>query len=268
MPSERTVAGGKGAVLRIEGVSHCYSAGAAALSGVSLSVGEGELVALIGANGSGKSTLLRILAGVLAPTEGRAHLPARSVIAYLSQDLELDPEMTFRETLSLLATLQGVPQTEVPAAIDGAARVFVLGPLLDRRISAASGGQRRRVHVAGGLLHPGARFFFLDEPTAGLDDEGSEVVFSELGGRVQGGAAVVVATHEIERVAARASRVALLDGGRLVECDAPSALLDRHGQSATAAGHPGDLRGVYRHLTGRDVAPPERRGGRGDRRRR
>jgi ABC-2 type transport system ATP-binding protein len=232
----------------------------AALSGIDLDVGFGAVTALIGPNGAGKTTLLRILAGLLAPTAGTVEVlgvtqpataPRRSRelrrrLGSIPQELALDPEMTGRETLWLLAALQGVPGRDRGTRIAALGEAFGVTAHLARRVATWSGGLRRRLHLAAGMIQD-PDLLLLDEPTAGLDPEGSDVLWVELGRRARSGRAVAVATHDLAAVERSADHVVLLDGGRISAAGSPRELLAEHGCRTLVE--------VYRHCTG--LPPPD-----------
>lgn len=232
-------------VCRTRGLGHRYAQDARpALAGVDLRIDAGGVVVLAGRNGGGKTTLLRALAGQLQPTEGDVTLlgvtqPARATkrdrvalrrtTGFVGQSPALDPEMTCAETLLLLAALHGVPTRDrTQLATDTAAR-FGVTPWLDERVAALSGGLRRRLHLALGLLHE-PTVAFLDEPEAGLDADGRERLWTLLRTRAEAGRSTVVSSHDLSSATDRADRVVLLDRGAVVADDAPRALLHQHGR--------------------------------------
>jgi ABC-2 type transport system ATP-binding protein len=230
-----------------------------ALAEVDLDLLRGGLTALVGPNGAGKTTLLRVLAGLLAPDAGEVEVlgapPAalrrrsfRRRIGYIPQEVALDPEMTGRETVSLLAALHGVPRRERTGRVAGLAAAFDLEEHLPRLVSTWSGGLKRRLHLASGMIHD-PELLLLDEPTVGLDLEGTDFLWAELGRRVASGRAVAVVTHDLAAVEKEADFVAVLDRGRIVASGPPAGLIAAHGGSSLVQ--------VYRRLTGRD---PEGRG--------
>ncbi|HEX2163285.1 MAG TPA: ABC transporter ATP-binding protein, partial [Thermoanaerobaculia bacterium] len=222
--------------------------------------------------GSGKTTLLRILAGVLEPSAGEVEVlgvrrPARSGGAarralrrgtsYLSQDPALDPEMTGGETLALAAALYGLPRRARRRRVAELAAGFGLDGHLGRRVSAWSGGLKRRLHLAAGLVHD-PELLLLDEPTAGLDPEGTRRLWADLAARAARGGAVAIVSHDLPAVERHAARVALLDRGALVACGPPTEVR-RLGDGTTAP----DLGEAFRRRTGRppeDLLPPPPRG--------
>lgn len=229
-------------VARLRGVGRRYpgaDSGAGALEGVDLDLRPGELVAFLGANGAGKTTLLRVLAGVLPPSAGTVQVlgfedPAaakgrtarqwRRLRGYIAQETALDPEMTGEEILRLFATLYAVPRALRQGRMARLVATFDLHRLLKRRVATFSGGQKRRLHLAAGLLHD-PRLLLLDEPAAGLDLSGGDRLWDELEHRAQHGATVVVISHDLARVKSRAGRVIVLRAGEVVADGTPQEVL-------------------------------------------
>jgi len=242
------------------GVRHRFGA-ATALAGVDLGLRYGEITALVGANGSGKTTLLRILAGILEPSAGEVEVlgvarPARSPrhtrrglrrrASYISQDPALDPEMTGGETLRLAATLYGLDHRQRRQRVAELAAGFGVDSHLSRRVSTWSGGLRRRLHLAAGMIHD-PELLLLDEPTAGLDPPGRELLWKDLAARAQRERAVAIVTHDLVAAERHAGTIAILDRGALLVAASPRELLTIDGGTAA------DLNEVFRRTTGRDV---------------
>ncbi|HXO20248.1 MAG TPA: ABC transporter ATP-binding protein, partial [Thermoanaerobaculia bacterium] len=217
-------------------VSKDYPAGPRALDEVDLDLPRGAVTVLVGANGGGKTTLLRILAGLLPPSSGEVTVldvpqPAsagrwrqralRRGVGYVPQEVALDPEMTGRETLSLLATLHGVARRDRRRRIAELALAFGTADHLPRPVAAWSGGLKRRLHLAAGMIHD-PELLLLDEPTAGLDDQGSVFLWAELARRAAAGRTVAVVTHDLAAAERHADRVVIVDGGRIVAAGSPA----------------------------------------------
>jgi ABC-2 type transport system ATP-binding protein len=218
----------------LRGVGVRFSHSALALAEVDLVLQSG-LAAVVGPNGAGKTTLLRVLAGLLVPDAGTVEIPGdKRLRGYIPQDLALDPEMTGRETLWLLAALHGVPRRERAGRIAHLAESFGTAGHLPRPVASWSGGLKRRLHLAAGMIHD-PDLLLLDEPAAGLDPAGSDFLWMELKRRAAAGRAVVVVTHDLAAVERHADRVLILHRGRIVS-DGPS--------------H--DLPDLYRRLTGEE----------------
>jgi heme exporter protein A len=196
----------------------------AALAGVSLEVERGRMVALTGPNGAGKTTLLRILATSLRPTFGTAHVDGidvaerpelvRSRVAYLSHATGLYDELTAAENLRFAATMLRRPNP-AQAAADALAEVGLTAQAA-RRVRGFSAGMRRRLAI-GRLLLGAPSLVLLDEPHAALDADGAALVDDLLRRWRDGGATVLVASHQADRVGAMADGWARLEGGMLLE---------------------------------------------------
>lgn len=225
-------------LLALADVHRAYGTGEArvvALDGVTLSVGAGELVAVMGASGSGKSTLLHVAGGLDSPDRGRvavdgldlggldrARLAAvrRRAVGYVFQELNLVSTLTLAENVALPLELDGLPRR--PARDQALAALAEVGVerAADRFPDEVSGGQRQRVAIARALV--GARRVLLaDEPTGALDSVTAQEVMAVLRARVDTGAAGLLVTHD-PRMAAWADRVVFLADGRLVDQTSPT----------------------------------------------
>lgn len=190
-----------------------------ALAGATLEVSQGEIVLLHGPNGAGKTTLLRVCAGLLPIERGsgtvmgvdltthRDHVRRRVGLLGHSNGLYL--ELSVRQNLDFWASTVGASVEEVAAAME---RMNLAGRLSSVRVASLSAGQRRRCALAA-LIVRRASLWLLDEPHAGLDTAGREELDSTLREAVRSGATVVLASHEIERSKALASRIVTVDGG-------------------------------------------------------
>ena len=226
--------------------AHAYSA----LKEIDLDLVQGTITAFAGPNGAGKTTLLRVLAGLQKTDEGTVEIPGKERIGYIPQDVALDPEMTGREILVLMAALHGVPRRERPGRVDELARAFGCTEHLPIPVATWSGGLKRRLHLAAGMIQD-PELLLLDEPTAGLDLEGTDFLWAELERRAASGRAVAVVTHDLPAVERHAGRVAILSQGRLVALGDPREIGGA------------DLAAAYRRLTGTEPESPKpRRGGR------
>ena len=246
-------------------VSKTYPGGVSALEKVDLEIPAGEITALVGANASGKTTLLGILAGRLLPSSGSVTVlgadPSaaperlRARIGYVSQDVALDPEMTGKEILWLFASLHGIPRSVRPGRISDLSKMFGLGEHLERRVSTYSGGLRRRLHLALGLVHD-PELLLLDEPTSGLDPRGREVIWDAMRRKKEGGGAVAVATHDLADVERHCQHVAFIERGELLVQATPEEIRSRHATHRVAVrldqpvSEPGTLRERLTSLPG------------------
>jgi Cu-processing system ATP-binding protein len=198
-----------------------------ALADVSLSVAEGERVALLGHNGAGKSTLMKIVLGLIPATSGEVRIAgtlpgshaARDVTAYLPESAAFHPALTGREQIALYLRLRGEPAAKAGALLD---RVG-LGHAADRRIGTYSKGMRQRVGLAQALIGR-PRLMVLDEPTSGLDPVSRREFYGILDDLAREGAAILLSSHALTEVEARTDRIAILSKGRLVANDTLAAL--------------------------------------------
>lgn len=188
--------------------------GVPVLDGVDLEVPAGAVYALAGPNGAGKTTLLRAIAGLVLPSGGRLRVfggdprnPAiRQCLGWVGQEPALDPELEVGETLELLAALGGHPATAVAEALER----WALGPWRGHRVERLSGGWRRRLHLALGLLGR-PELWLLDESWAGLDTEGREILWDLVARHRGGGGTTLLVSHEPE-AADRVDRVVHVEG--------------------------------------------------------
>jgi ABC-2 type transport system ATP-binding protein len=200
----------------------------AAVDGVSLEVPDGQLVAVLGPNGAGKTTTLEILEGFLAPTSGTVRVLGvdphrgdrrwRARIGLVLQSTSLDAELSVRDTLAVFAGLYPTPRRvgEVLELVD-------LADDAEARVGSLSGGQRRRVDVAIGIIgRPDV--LFLDEPTTGLDPEARRRAWTAVENLTTTGTTVVLTTHYIDEADHLAKRLVLLAAGRIIADTTPDGL--------------------------------------------
>jgi len=205
----------------------------AAVDGVTFEVPEGQLVAVLGPNGAGKTTTLEMLEGFLPPTSGTARVLDvnphrgdrrwRTRIGLVLQSTSLDAELTVRDTLYVFAGLY-------PAArpVDEVLELVDLNDDADTRVGALSGGQRRRVDVAIGIVGR-PEVLFLDEPTTGLDPEARRRAWTAVENLTTTGTTVVLTTHYIDEADHLANRLILLAGGKIIADTTPDGLRARGG---------------------------------------
>jgi ABC-2 type transport system ATP-binding protein len=213
-----------------------YPGGVEAVRGVSFAVRAGEVFALLGPNGAGKSTTVRILATLSSPTDGRALVAGFDVvknprevrrrIGYVAQSSGVDVTATGRENLMLQGRLFRVPASRLRDRVEELLRLFQLEDAADRQARIYSGGMRRRLDVAMGLIHQ-PEVLFLDEPTTGLDPESRAVMWKEVRRLAQEGLTLLLTTHYLEEADQLAQRLAIVDAGRIVAEGTPDELKGR-----------------------------------------
>ena len=204
-----------------------------ALQGLSLSVPEGCLYGLLGPNGAGKTTCLRTLATLLAPDSGSVHVAGldalsdpravRRVLGYVAQEVAIDKILTGRELMQLQGDLYHLPREIRDQRMVELIDQLGMGDWIDRRCGTYSGGMRRRLDLATGLLHR-PQLLVLDEPTVGLDIESRSAIWTLLRDLVQSGTSVLLSSHYLEEVEALADRMAIIDAGRVIAEGTPESL--------------------------------------------
>ena len=204
-----------------------------AVRGVDLTVAEGEIFGFLGPNGAGKTTTLRMLATLLPPDGGTATIagvdllsaPAevRRVIGYVAQGGSTWDESTAREELVLQARLYGISRASALSRAAFVLDAFQLSEYADRKCKTYSGGQRRRVDIALGIIHE-PRVVFLDEPTSGLDPQSRAHMWDEIRRLRDEGMTVFITTHYLDEADALCDRISIMDNGEIVASGTPVAL--------------------------------------------
>jgi ABC-2 type transport system ATP-binding protein len=202
-----------------------------AVKGVSFSVSEGEIFGLLGPNGAGKSTLIRMMTTLVPITAGRAIVAGQDVakepdavrraIGVIPQALTSDPDLTVEENLSIYAKLYSVPRAERIKNIDAVLEAVDLVKWRGAQTKTLSGGMRRRLEIARGLVH-NPHIFFLDEPTTGLDPVSRIAVWEMLNNlRATRNLTMLITTHYMEEADKLCDRIAIVDHGTLVALGTP-----------------------------------------------
>src|SRR5947207_1534927 len=229
-------AAGTGGTLAIEArdLVKTYPKGVRALDGLSFAVPAGTVFALLGPNGAGKSTTVKILTTLAQADSGTAMVagldvrakPAkvRRLIGVVAQQSGADPVATGRENVLLTGRIQGLRGRDLARRTDDLLGRFGLADAAGRRVRTYSGGMRRRLDVAMGLVNR-PEVLFLDEPTAGLDPESRSVMWAEIGRLAAAeGLTILLTTHYLEEADHLASRLAIVDRGRVVVAGTPDEL--------------------------------------------
>jgi ABC-2 type transport system ATP-binding protein len=204
-----------------------------AVRGVDLAVEPGEIFGFLGPNGAGKTTTLRMLATLIEPDGGQAVIAGvdlrknpgevRRRIGYVAQGGSTWDESTAREELVLHARMYGVGRAEAQRRAAATLEAFQLSEYADRRCKTYSGGQRRRVDIALGIIHQ-PKVVFLDEPTTGLDPQSRAHMWDEVRRLRKEGMTVFLTTHYLEEADALCDRIAIMDHGLIVAEGTPDAL--------------------------------------------
>jgi ABC-2 type transport system ATP-binding protein len=240
-------------VIRLVGLTKSYGA-LKALDRLDLEVKGGELFAFLGPNGAGKSTTIRILNGITRLDSGEAYiggvditkepLKAKRLCGMVAQHNSLDGELTVEENLEIHGRLYGMTRRERRESADEHLRYVEMEDRKGTLAKNLSGGLRRRLMIARALVHR-PRLLFLDEPTVGLDPAIRRRIWSLVRTISGAGVTVFLTTHYIEEAEFLADRVAFMDGGRLVEAGAPSAVMARLGRWAVDSFEDGEVKTSY-----------------------
>lgn len=224
-----------------------------ALQGLDLAVEPGTIYALLGPNGAGKTTTISILTTLIQPTSGAAQVGGfdvlrdaarvRAMIGVTFQDLVLDQDLTGRQVLDIHGQLYRMPTTQRRSRMNELVNMVSLTDAIDRRVKTYSGGMKRRLELARGLMTNPA-VLFLDEPTQGLDPQNRSSIWEYVRHlKQQQGLTLLLTTHAMEEAEALADRVGIIDHGQMVVEGTPAALVAELGSDMIRiSGH-----GEYEH---------------------
>ncbi len=215
-------------VVKLEGLVALLE-GFPALTGVDLAVTAGEIVFVKGPNGAGKTTLLHLCAGLIQPKEGKGQIlghdlssertAIRKKVGLLSHSSGLYRDLTVLENITFWTQIAGVEKSEIDSRISWALeRMELDNKLQNQKARSLSVGQKRRASLAVFIVRR-PDLWLMDEPHAGLDQEGRQVVDDLIEESVRAGATVIVASHDLERVLNLATRVVTLSGGAVIGVD-------------------------------------------------
>jgi linearmycin/streptolysin S transport system ATP-binding protein len=232
-----------------------------AVDDVSLRLEPGRILGLLGPNGAGKTTTVSIIAGLVTPDRGEVRIEGRTMagdtdplkrrIGLIPQDLALYDELTARDNLRFFGALYNLAGTALEDAIDKALAIVGLSDRSRDRVKTFSGGMKRRLNLAAGLLH-NPDVLLLDEPTVGVDPQSRNAIFENLEALRRQGKALLYTTHYMEEAERLADRIVIIDNGRIIADDTLAGL----GRLLPAPATPGGrvtLESVFLALTGRSL---------------
>ncbi|MBK8595530.1 MAG: ABC transporter ATP-binding protein [Holophagales bacterium] len=254
--------------LEVSGLRKSYGA-VAALSGVSFRVGEGTIVGLLGPNGAGKTTTVSIICSLLPADGGEVLVDgaplagdtdrAKGRLGLVPQELALYDELTADDNLRFFGALQGLEGARLSSRIDDVLRLAGLADRRRDRVRTFSGGMKRRLNLAAGLLHD-PKVLLLDEPTAGVDPQSRNAIFESLEALRAAGKAILYTTHYMEEAERLCDRVVIVDHGRVVA----NGTAEELGRLLPAASGPeldAEARAAVALLSARGIAVPGVDGG-------
>ena len=207
-----------------------------AVKEVTFTVHTGEIFGLLGPNGAGKTTLIRMMTTLTPPTSGSAVVGGHDVekdadgvrhaIGVIPQALTSDPELTARENMNIHAKLYGLTKSDRQKLVPNLLESVGLTEFADKLVGSFSGGMRRRLEIARGLVHS-PKILFLDEPTTGLDPVSRTAVWEMINKlKESAGLTILLTTHYMEEADQLCNRIAIVDHGQLVALDTPAKLKD------------------------------------------
>src|SRR5437667_3572714 len=230
-----------------------------AVDDVSFTLQRGQLLGLLGPNGAGKTTTVSMIAGIATPDSGHVLIagralsgdtdPAKRRIGLVPQDLALYEELTARDNLRFFGALYNLAGRALDRAIGAALDAVELADRRNDRVKAFSGGMKRRLNLAAGLLHD-PDILLLDEPTVGVDPQSRNAIFDNLEVLKAQGKALLYTTHYMEEAERLADRIVVIDHGRVVADDTLTGMQSR---VAAAGSPPANLEAVFLTLTGRSL---------------
>src|SRR5919109_1003350 len=204
-----------------------------ALDGASFELHQGELLALLGPNGAGKTTLIRAIAGRVRLDAGEIRLfdkpldsgRTRPELGIVPQEVALYPLLTARENLEAFGRLHGLSSADLHGRVDWALERTGLADRAAEPVKQFSGGMRRRLNIACGILHR-PRVVLLDEPTVGVDPQSRDRIYDVLAELAASGVSLLLTTHHLEEAEARCERTVIIDYGRVIASGTLSELVD------------------------------------------
>jgi ABC-2 type transport system ATP-binding protein len=225
-----------------------------ALNGLTVSIREGEVFGLLGPNGAGKTTAISIMNTLLKPTSGsisvcgidalRYPAQVRGLIGFVPQEIALYLNLTIRENLHFFGRIYGLQGKDLTRRISEFLELVGLEESAGQRVSACSGGMKRRANLAAGILHR-PKLLFLDEPTVGIDPQSRNLILEKLLAMKER-TTMVYTTHYMEEAESLCSQVAIMDAGQIIAEGSPEELISRP---------PGyvDLEALFLALTGKQL---------------
>jgi len=205
-----------------------------AVKGISLQVARGEVFGLLGPNGAGKTTMISMLTGLLEPTGGqvtvdgldlKAHThEVKAKLGLVPQEMALYMTLSARQNLMFFGRIYGLKGKELRQRVDQVLEMIGLTERADDPVEDYSGGMKRRVNIGAGMLHK-PQILFLDEPTVGVDPQSRNAIFENVEALNRAGMSVIYTTHYMEEAQRLCHRVAIVDEGKLIALNTPTALI-------------------------------------------
>ncbi len=229
----------KTTLIEVKDLVKVFDGSIRAVDGISFEVAEGEVFGFLGPNGAGKTTTIKMLTTLLLPTSGECKVcgydsvkhptEVRRSIGLVPQELTVDDDLTGRENMMLQATLYGVEQKLAKERIDELLKLVSLEEAAERMVKTYSGGMRKRLELAEGLIHR-PKVLFLDEPTLGLDIQTRTIMWEHIRDlKKRSNMTVFMTTHYLEEADSLCDRIGIIDKGKIMALDTPHKLKESLG---------------------------------------
>jgi ABC-2 type transport system ATP-binding protein len=223
----------KGNILEVRDLKKLYATHPV-VDGLSFSIAQGEVFGLLGPNGAGKSTTIAMLAGLIQPSSGhisilgmdptRQSLAIKARLGLVPQELALYQTLTARDNLLFFGQIYGLRGQQLRRRVDQVLEMVQLTNRADDPVEQYSGGMKRRVNMAVGLLHE-PEILFLDEPTVGVDPQSRNAIFESVEALNRAGLTMIYTTHYMEEAQRLCDRIAIMDHGQIIALDTPANLI-------------------------------------------
>lgn len=239
--------GGGGLLLKAHDLRKSYANGYEAVKGINFHIKRGEIFGFLGPNGAGKTTTISMLCGLLPPTSGelifdgldmqsqRNLWQIKKKIGLVPQELALYPTLSAYDNLTFFGRIYGLRGKTLKQRIQRTLEMVKLTERADDRVKNFSGGMKRRLNIAAALIHE-PQILFLDEPTVGVDPQSRNAIFESIEALNRAGMTILYTTHYMEEAQRLCQRVAIIDQGQIVACDATDALVRRLGEGVIQLG--------------------------------
>jgi ABC-2 type transport system ATP-binding protein len=209
-----------------------------AVNDVNLAIQTGEVFGLLGPNGAGTTTIISMITGLLKPTSGQITVDGldlktdpydvKTKLGLVPQELALYPTLSARDNLAFFGSIYGLGGKQLKERVDAMLAMVELTDRANETVETYSGGMKRRVNIAAGLLHQ-PKVLFLDEPTVGVDPQSRNAIFEAVEALNRSGMTVIYTTHYMEEAQRLCHRVAIIDEGQIIALDTPSTLISSLG---------------------------------------
>jgi len=241
-----------GSFVEITQLSKTYpKASESSLDNASFTINKGDKLGIFGPNGAGKTTLISILCGIIPPSKGEVQyksdgetVPLKSMLyklGYVPQDFSFYPELTANQNLMYFGTLYGIPKSELKHRISELLKVLGLSHVNNKKVGKFSGGMKRRINLAIGIINNPA-VLFLDEPTVGVDVQSKNAIMAYLEELNKNGTTIIYTSHHMNEGQEFCNRILLMDRGKLIADNTLPNLLKEHNESS--------LESLFLRLTG------------------